>query len=117
MKNILNTTTFAIIYLALLINTKIVKSASASLPSIDYINPGSTKSLSDYINTAINLTTTIAQIIFIIMFLIGGIMYLTSAGNDDQAGKARKLMLNSVIGIVIVFAFYALGTWILGKFK
>lgn len=116
MKNILNTTNFAIIYLALLINTKVAK--SASLPSLEQMKPeGAKGEIVYYIDKGIATMITVAQIAFLIMFLIGGIMYLTSAGNDDQAGKARKLMLNSVIGIVIVFAFFALGTWILEKFK
>lgn len=65
------------------------------------------------IQTVFNITITISQIVFIILFLVAGIMYLTSAGNEDQTVKARKLMLDAVIGIIIVLASWAIGNWII----
>lgn len=37
----------------------------------------------------------------IIGFLISGILYLTAAGDEDQAGKAKNAMMYSIIGIVV----------------
>ena len=34
-------------------------------------------------------------------FAIAGIMYLTAAGDETQAGKAKKAMTYSIIGIVV----------------
>ena len=69
------------------------------------------------ISRIFNITITVSEVIFIILLLIGGIMYLTALGNDEQVGKARKLMLEAVIGIVIVLAAWALGTFIIGRLK
>ena len=41
----------------------------------------------------------VAAVIFIIL---GGFWYLTSAGNEEQAEKGRKALINAVIGLVVV---------------
>ncbi|MBD3282266.1 MAG: hypothetical protein GF387_01505 [Candidatus Portnoybacteria bacterium] len=42
--------------------------------------------------------------IAIIILIIGGIRYMTSGGDEEKAGSARKQIVNALIGIVIVFA-------------
>lgn len=40
-------------------------------------------------------------IVGIIGFIISGILYLTAAGNETQAEKAKKAMTYSIIGIIV----------------
>lgn len=42
--------------------------------------------------------------IAVIMLIWGGIMYMTAGGNDEKSTKARKLIINAIIGIAIIFA-------------
>ena len=54
-----------------------------------------------------NIEKIIAAIGFgiaVILLIVGGIMYMTAGGNPEKADKAKKLMINAIIGIVIVFA-------------
>jgi hypothetical protein len=51
--------------------------------------------------------------VFIVMILVGGFWYLTSQGNDELATKGKKMIINALIGIGIVAAAWALGTFIL----
>ena len=55
----------------------------------------------------------------IIGFVISGIMYLVSAGNDDMVSKAKKGMTYSIIGIVVGLSGYvvmqAIETWLGGS--
>ena len=44
----------------------------------------------------------------IIGFLISGIMYLVSAGNDDMISKAKKYMTYSLVGVVVGLAGYVI---------
>lgn len=37
----------------------------------------------------------------IIGFVISGVMYLTSAGDDDQQEKAKNQMMWSIIGVIV----------------
>ncbi len=63
-----------------------------------------------------NVVIMIAAIAFVILFLIGGILYLSSSGNEEAANKAKKLLIDAVIGIVIVAIAWAAGTWIINQF-
>jgi len=56
-----------------------------------------------------------AGAIFVVMFLIGGVQYMTSAGNEEAATKAKKLLMDAVIGLVIILASWAISGWILSS--
>ena len=50
------------------------------------------------INTLINFSAVIA----ILFLIVGGFFYLTSAGNEEQSEKGKKILVNSVIGLVVI---------------
>ncbi len=78
---------------------------------------GSISSVGAGVQTIANALITVGQVAFIVLFLVGGVMYLTSMGNEDQAGKARKLMLEAVIGLIIVMSAWAVSTWVIDHLK
>ncbi|MCA9388731.1 hypothetical protein KC644_03130 [Candidatus Berkelbacteria bacterium] len=89
---------------------------SVALAQINIAQPETAKrfsSLGDIIESAFNIIIVISGIIFMIMLLVGGLQYLTSAGVEDSAVKARKLILNAVIGLVIVTTAWAAGNYVL----
>ncbi|MFC1633016.1 hypothetical protein ACFL1U_02660 [Patescibacteria group bacterium] len=45
--------------------------------------------------------------IVVLMIIIGGIMYITSAGYEDKVGTAKKTLTGAIIGLVIIFVSYA----------
>lgn len=67
------------------------------------------------IENIINLFGTITQfllgfvgLIAFAMFIFGGATMIVNYGNDEQVGKARKMMVNAVIGIVVILSAYAI---------
>lgn len=42
------------------------------------------------------------------MLFYGGYLYIVSAGNDEQTGKAKKIILGAIIGIIIAIAAYGI---------
>jgi hypothetical protein len=50
----------------------------------------------------------VAGAIFVIMFIWGGFIWLTSAGSEDKIGKAKKTLTYAVIGIFIVGGAYTI---------
>lgn len=42
------------------------------------------------------------------MLFYGGYLYVISAGNDEQTGKAKKIILGAIIGIIIALAAYGI---------
>ncbi len=51
-----------------------------------------------------NLLKIIAIPLATIMIIISGIQYLTSAGNEERASRARKTLLYTVIGFAIIMS-------------
>lgn len=47
---------------------------------------------------------------FMLVILFAGFRYLIAGGNDESAGKAKKMMLAGVIGLLIIFAAFGLGS-------
>jgi hypothetical protein len=44
----------------------------------------------------------------IIGFIVSGIMYLVSAGNEEMIGKAKKYMLYSLVGVIVGLIGYVI---------
>jgi hypothetical protein len=61
-------------------------------------------SLSQIALNVLNFLLGVAGTLTIIMMVIGGMMYLTSAGDEDRIKKGKEIFVNSVIGIVIIMA-------------
>ncbi len=58
----------------------------------------------------INISLTFIGIIFVILIIYGGFLWMTSQGNDDQVRKARTIIIRSAIGLFIVLASLSI-TW------
>ena len=58
-------------------------------------------SLYDIITNILDWLVTIVGVVGVIAFIIAGILYLTSAGDDDQIKRAKKAMVNSIIGVIV----------------
>lgn len=70
-------------------------------------------SVGSIVNFIFDTLVGISGTIFIVMLLVGGIQYLTSAGSEEGSTKAKKLLFNAVVGICIVAFSWAIGTFIL----
>lgn len=68
----------------------------------------------DYeLNDVLKIGTNIVKLIFgvvgsltLLFFVYGGVMFLISAGSSDKVQKAKTILINSTIGLIIVFASY-----------
>jgi len=74
---------------------------------------GQWTSLKQAIKAIADIVFIVAGVIFLIMLLIGGIQYLAASGNEEAAGKAKKTLLNSVIGLVIVALAWVVSHWLI----
>ena len=52
-------------------------------------------------------------IIAIVIILYGGFVWLTSAGNEEKVGKAKKIIGAAVIGVAIVLAAYIVTVFVI----
>lgn len=51
-------------------------------------------------------------VLFLILMIYSGVMWMTAQGNDQQVTKAKDLLVNSIIGLIIIFAAYAITNFI-----
>ena|SRR3989338_4971925 len=49
-----------------------------------------------------------------IMIIYGGVLYVTSAGNDENVGKAKKILLYAIVGIIVILLSFAIVNTIIG---
>lgn len=53
-------------------------------------------------------------VIALAMFVYGGVMWMTSAGNQERISKAKKTMVWSTLGLFMIFMSYAIVKVIVG---
>ncbi len=46
--------------------------------------------------------------IFLIVVIFGGLLWMTAGGNEEKIKKAKSIIVNGIIGIIVVFAAYTL---------
>ncbi len=64
------------------------------------------RNLKDVIRKVINWALYFAAIIAVIFIIIGGFMYITSAGDPGKATKGRTTLVNALIGLTIIVLSY-----------
>lgn len=69
-------------------------------------------SVPDMLTRIINFLLIIAGIAFVLLFLVGGITYLTAGGDKDGEAKAKRMLANAVIGLIITLSAFAVATFI-----
>lgn len=70
----------------------------------------------DYATIVANILTKIllplVGAIFVILFIYGGFLWMTSAGNDEKINKAKKIFTYAVIGVLVVSSAYSITLFI-----
>lgn len=57
----------------------------------------------------------IGGIAAVVIIIVAGIQYITSAGNPDAVTRAKRTITNAVIGLVLVGLAYSIVTFLVGK--
>ncbi len=76
-----------------------------------------TLSAGQVLQNGLNIAYFLAGTIAVIVIIVGGIMYATSAGNSGNVSKAKNMLLYSVVGLVIVIAAYAITNFVIVRFN
>jgi len=74
--------------------------------------------LDDFMVLAVNISNWIIGIvgsITLLFFIYGGIMFTWSAGSEERVKKGKDILLNSVIGLAIVFTSFLIIQFIMSS--
>ena len=64
-----------------------------------------------FISKLINYLLGFIGILLMAMLIYGGLLYLTSRGNEKQTETAKNVLTYAIIGIVIIFASYIIANY------
>ncbi len=69
--------------------------------------------LEQTIGTLINVFLGLLGIIFLVLIIYAGFLWMTAAGDDGKVKTARGIMTTSVVGLVILLSAYAISSFVI----
>ena len=63
----------------------------------------------------INAILGLVGILFLVILVYGGVLYLTSGGQEEKIKQAKKMLVSAIIGTVIIVISYALTSFVFGQ--
>ena len=85
------------------LNTTAQKTGHLSLPLTEPLG---------IIGVIIGVILSFVGVVFLLLTIYGGYLWMTASGNEEQVQKAKKIIRNSIIGLLIVFAAYAITAFV-----
>lgn len=111
----------AVIVLALMLGMlslfNLVAFAALSATPIKSVSDatGGESTLSGLILTIVDYFLGFLGLLAVIMVVYGGVTYVSSAGNDEAVGKAKKIIMYALIGIVVILLSFVVVKAVLGS--
>jgi hypothetical protein len=68
------------------------------------------------INSIIGTVLSFLGVLFLVLIIYGGFLWMTARGNDKTVEQAKTIVIDSVIGLAIVSAAYAVSYFVLNVF-
>lgn len=65
------------------------------------------------IGNAINVALSLLGVILLCFLIFAGFLWMTAGGDEDKIKKARGIIFNTIIGMVIVALAYAISDFVL----
>lgn len=93
-----------------------IQNACQSDPSATICQNSSNNNFGTVIGTIINVLLFVIGVISVIMIIVGGFTYATSAGDSGKVGKAKNTILYAVVGLIVAFLAYAVVNYVLHIF-
>ncbi len=89
-----------------------MKYLSVNIPGYGDINPPANTvqvfNYQDVIKTAVSIFLTVGVIAALIVFMFGGILWITSEGDKQKIAKARNALMYAAIGLTIMFLSFGI---------
>jgi len=71
-------------------------------------NPIKSNTIPEIFGNGIKISTGIMGSLALLVFIYGGAVWLTSAGNPEKVKKGTSAMVWAVLGMVVIFSSYAI---------
>lgn len=71
-----------------------------------------TPALELLVGNIVRQVLTFLGVIFFVLTVYAGYLWFTAGGNEDQITKAKGILKNGIIGLIIVFGSYAISFYV-----
>ncbi len=79
------------------------------------VGSAATASLPDVVGRVINVVLGFIGILLLIYILYAGFLWMTAGGEDKKVEQAKTMIKNSIIGLLIIIAAFAITNFVLGS--
>ncbi len=73
--------------------------------------------LSAVVGNVIKTVLSLVGIIFLVLTVYAGYLWMTARGEDEQVNKAKEIIKSSIMGLFIVVSSYAITVFITSRFS
>lgn len=65
-----------------------------------------------YVGGIISAILAIIGVVFLILIVYGGLLWMLAEGDETKVGKARGFIFHSIVGLILVFSAYAITNFV-----
>lgn len=82
--------------------------AQFNTPPTEGTNLPEQTNATEIILSVVNYLLSIAGLLTVLFIIIGGFRFMTAGGNEEASDKAKKTIINAIVGIVVVILSFAI---------
>lgn len=68
------------------------------------------------LNGVLGMVYALAGIVCVLVIIVAGYFYVTSAGNLSQTKRAKDAIIGAVVGLVVVIMAFTITQFVIGRF-
>lgn len=72
-------------------------------------------SVPQFVGVVVNAALGIIGVVFLVLIVYGGMLWMLSEGDETKVGSARGLIFHSIIGLILVLSAYAITSFVVGS--
>ncbi len=73
------------------------------------------KTPDSFIEVIIKTVLSFLGVLFLILMIYGGFLWMTARGNEEQVTKSKNLIIAAIIGLLIILASYAISIFVINS--
>ncbi|MFH0819982.1 MAG: Ig-like domain-containing protein [bacterium] len=74
-----------------------------------------TRGLKQTVFTVINVLLGFLGIVALVIVMYGGFVWMTAGGNQEKVSRAKKILLNGLIGLLLILTSWGIANFVLGQ--
>ena len=75
---------------------------------------GEPQNLAEIIGALVGAFLSLLGVIFVILIIYGGFIWMTSGGNETKVIKAKHTLQRAIVGLIIILSAYAITAFVFG---